>query len=139
MSNISLIAPCGIYCGSCRHFLAKSEGKLEHESLKHGCDGCRVRNKNCAFIKKNCPALRKQEIEFCFECNKFPCANLKALNNRHKSRYNVNLVENLKKIRNIGADLWLEEQTAKFTCPECKGRISVHDSKCYSCGHKIIL
>lgn len=137
MCNTNLIAPCGIYCGSCRHYLARTEGVLEQKGLKHGCEGCRIRNKNCAFIKRDCPALRKKEVDFCFECKDFPCANLKALDNRYTSRHKVSLIENLRRIEKIGADKWLEEQKVFFTCPKCCGKISVHDYECYNCGNKI--
>lgn len=134
--NINLVAPCGIYCGSCRHYLARSEGVLKQKGLKHGCEGCRIRDKNCSFIKKDCPSLRKKEISFCFECNNFPCKNLVKLDKRYTTRYNVSPIGNLKRIKKVGVDKWLKEQKEKFKCPKCSGKMSVHDEECFNCGYK---
>lgn len=135
--DINIVAPCGLYCGSCRHYLAKSEGVLKQKGLKRGCEGCRIRNKNCSFIKKDCPSLRKKEIDFCFECNKFPCKNLEKLDKRYTIRYNISLIGNLKRIKKIGLSKWLKEQENKFKCPKCGGKISVHDNECFNCGYKL--
>ncbi len=133
--NIDLIGPCGFYCKSCRHYLARSEGMLQQKGLKQGCEGCRVRDKNCAFIKRDCPSLRKKDIDFCFECKDFPCENLEKLDNRYRTRHHVSLIGNLKRIKKVGVDQWLEEQQAKFKCPKCGGMMSIHDNECYTCGY----
>ncbi len=136
--DINLAAPCGIYCGMCRAFLVKKKDQLEQRGFKQGCDGCRVRFKKCAFIRRDCKPLLKKEIDFCHECDKFPCQNLKKLDEEYRERWSVNLVENLKRIKEIGADKWLVEQKELYTCPECGGEICLHDTECYDCGLKKI-
>ncbi|MHA1491695.1 MAG: DUF3795 domain-containing protein [Promethearchaeota archaeon] len=133
----NLAAPCGIYCGMCRAFLVKKKNQLEKRGFKQGCDGCRIRHKKCAFIRRDCPALWKKEIDFCYECERFPCQNLKKIDKTYRERYSVNLIENLKRIKEIGAEEWLKEQEKLYTCPECGGEICVHDAECYDCGYKI--
>lgn len=133
--NINLLAPCGLYCGSCRQYLARSEGILEQKGLKHGCEGCRIRDKNCTFVKKDCPPLRKKEIDFCYECSNFPCDNLIKLSEIYVTRYNVSLIENLKRLKKVGIDKWLEEQIEYFKCPKCGGKMCIHDSECFNCGY----
>ncbi len=137
MVDNNLVAPCGIYCGACRQYLLWKKDLLEERGYKIGCKGCRIRNKNCAFIRRDCSALRKKEIEFCYECNKFPCQNLKKIDSHYQERYNVNMINNLKRIEEIGAENWLKEQVDLYTCPECQGEICVHDAECYDCGKKI--
>lgn len=132
-----LAAPCGLYCGSCRQYLAKSEGLLKQIGLKQGCDGCRIRNKNCAFIRKGCSALRKQELDFCFECKEFPCDDLTKLDEIYQTRFHTSLIENLKRIEEIGVDKWVKEQTKLFTCHSCGEKTSIHEKKCYFCNEKI--
>ena len=63
----NLAAPCGMYCGTCRSYLLLKKDLFKEKGYKHGCKGCRTQDKNCAFIKRDCQALRKNEIEFCFE------------------------------------------------------------------------
>ena len=128
-----LAAPCGLFCESCKHYLAKAENVLDKAGLKQGCDGCRIRNKKCAFLRKPCPALLKKEIDFCFECESFPCDNLKRLNEIYEKNYTTSLVQNLQRIQSVGLDQWTLEQRELYRCPECGGRISVHDKRCYHC------
>ena len=64
-----LIAPCGMNCGICIGFFGYTVNGRKRKKI---CEGCRVRNKNCAFIKKQCKKLLKKEIEYCFECKDFP-------------------------------------------------------------------
>lgn len=133
----NLAAPCGIYCGACRQYLVLKKNLLEEKGYKMGCKGCRIRNKNCTFIRRDCPALRKKELEFCFECNKFPCQKLQKMDKLYQERYNVHMINNLKRIEEVGTNLWLQEQERFYTCPECKGEICIHDEECYDCGLKI--
>jgi len=135
--NINLAAPCGIYCGACRQYLLKKKDLLEERGYKQGCDGCRIRNKNCAFIRRDCSAIRKKEFNFCYECNDFPCDNLEMIDLKYQETYSVNMVGNLKRIKEIGAVKWLKEQEKLYTCPQCEGEICIHDSECYDCGNKI--
>jgi len=135
--EINLASPCGFYCGTCRHYLARAKGLLKEKNLKHGCKGCRIQDKNCAFIKKDCALIRKNEINFCFECNNFPCANLMKLDQRHSRDDNLSMIDNLRRIKKIGVYKWLKEQEGKWACPKCGGNVCVMDSECYDCGYKI--
>ena len=137
ISELNLAGPCGFYCGTCRHYLARAKGLLKEKNLKHGCRGCRLQDKNCAFIKKGCALIRKKEIEFCFECKDFPCANLKKLDQRHLRDDNIHMIDNLHRIKKIGAKQWLKEQEDKWSCQKCGGNICVMDRECYDCWSKI--
>ncbi len=135
--DINIAAPCGIYCGACRQYLLKKKDLLEERGYKQGCDGCRIRNKNCAFIRRDCSALRKKEFDFCYECKDFPCDNLEKIDLTYQERYSVNMVGNLKRIKEIGTEKWLREQEKLYTCLKCGGEICIHDAECYDCGNKI--
>jgi predicted RNA-binding Zn-ribbon protein involved in translation (DUF1610 family) len=135
MIDNNLAAPCGIYCGACRQYLVLKKNQLEQRGFKRGCEGCRIRNKNCVFIRKDCSALKKNQIEYCNECNNFPCQNLQKMDNLYQKRYAVNMIGNLKRIKDIGVEKWLQEQKVLYTCPECGGEICVHDAECYDCGY----
>jgi len=136
MVDNNLVAPCGIYCGACRQYLLWKKDLLEERGYKMGCKGCRIRNKNCAFIRRDCPALKKKELDYCYECEQFPCQKLQKIDSQYQERYSVNLVENLKRIEETGVEQWLQEQKRLYTCPECGGEICVHDAECYDCGLK---
>jgi hypothetical protein len=138
MINNNLAAPCGIYCGACRQYLVLKKNQLEQRGFKRGCEGCRIRNKNCVFIRRDCPALKKNQIKYCYECNSFPCQNLQKMDDLYKNRYFVNMIGNLRRIKEIGAEEWLQEQKVLYTCPKCGGEICVHDAECYDCGYNFI-
>lgn len=133
----NLAAPCGMYCGACRSYLLLKKDLLKERGRKSGCKGCRIRNKNCSFIKRDCLMLRKKKIEFCFECDKFPCQNLKNIDSRYQEKYFLSFIGNLKRIKIIGAEKWLQEQEKLYTCPKCNGEICIHDAECFDCGNKL--
>lgn len=129
-----LIAPCGMNCGICKGYLAYSRGIPRERGKVSHCSGCLPRNKNC-FIKRGCKKLAKNEIKFCFECEDVPCENLDRVDRRYRKRYDMSMVENLKELKEKGMKKFLKNQEEKYECPECGDVISVHDRKCYSCGH----
>ena len=133
MEEINLAGPCGFYCGTCRHYLTRSKNQLKEYGLKDGCQGCRIHDKKCASIKKHCELIGKNKIDFCFECDDFPCEHLEKLNSRHIRDDNINMIENLLRIKEIGAKQWLSEQEEKWSCQSCGGNVCVMDKKCYDC------
>ncbi len=139
MVDNSLIAPCGLYCGTCRQYLVLKKNLFEEKGLKMGCKGCRIRNKNCAFIKRDCPPIRKNEYEYCFECEEFPCHNLERLDTLYQNKYSISLTDNLRRLKEVGVEKWLIEQKSFYTCSQCQGEICVHDAECFDCGSKMKL
>lgn len=129
-----MIAPCGINCGVCKAYLAYSRGVPYKKGEVYHCTGCRVRDKNCAFIKRDCEKTRKKQLLFCYQCVDMPCENLAKLDQYYNARYGVSLVENLKIIKEKGIDEFLKRQKEKYRCPNCGGIISMHDGRCYNCG-----
>lgn len=81
--------------------------------------------------------MKRGDFEFCYECDNFPCQGLEELDEIYQERYNVNMVNNLKRIERIGVEKWLQEQKKLYTCPQCEGEICVHDKECFDCGLKI--
>ena len=125
-----LIAPCGMNCRICLgYFGYTTSGKKR----KMRCVGCKPRHKSCAFLKKYCKKLSKEEIEYCFECSDFPCVHLDKIDKGYRERYNMSMIENLKYIRDKGMDDFLIQQEKKYRCSECGGVICVHNGICYSC------
>ena len=122
-----LIAPCGMNCAICRSYLLAK------------CTGCRIRNKKCAFIKKRCEdnlKLLKGEVDYCFECQCFPCEALRKLDYNYHERYGMSMIDNLRLIKEKGIHQFILTQNRRYSCPECGHMISVHDQKCLYCGRK---
>jgi hypothetical protein len=104
------------------------------------CPGCRGSDKGKPLTRrrcriKTCENLQKVDVEFCFKCEKFPCTDLKHLDDRYRKRYDMSNIENLTYLRDKGMKEFLSAQKKKYNCPECGGTISVHNRKCYECGY----
>ena len=128
-----LIAPCGMDCGLCSGYLAYINGLPKKRGAITHCAGCRPRNKQCAFVKRDCSLLKNNEITFCYECDNYPCERLKRLNKGYITRYGMGFIENLNSIRDDGIEKFLEDQKRKYACPKCGNEICVHNKKCYKC------
>lgn len=116
----NLIAPCGMNCGLCLHYL-RAENK---------CTGCFTGRKvNNRPIKCNRRECKKREGNFCFECNSFPCESIKTLDKRYRQRYGMSQIENLEFIKNHGSEAFVKQQEEKY----CKDgeTFCVHDKKYY--------
>ncbi|MFX1571814.1 MAG: hypothetical protein ACFFB0_03620 [Promethearchaeota archaeon] len=62
---------------------------------------------------------------------------MKRIEKMSTSKYNVSAIGNLKRIKEIGVEKWLQEQKELYICPDCGGEICVHDAECYDCGYNI--
>ncbi|MFZ2456056.1 MAG: DUF3795 domain-containing protein [Candidatus Altiarchaeia archaeon] len=129
--NSSFIAPCGMNCGICTAFLRE----------KNKCPGCRLFSAkepvSIARCKiRNCVVIQKGIAKFCFECEKYPCKNLKHLDKRYRTRYNMSEIENLEYIKKNGIRKFIKNEKIRWSCSRCGGTICVHKGYCYSCGEK---
>ena len=121
-----MIAPCGVNCLACSAHLNKTQP----------CPGCRapidkITRKSCRnCVKKHC-AFEKG-LQWCFECNLFPCARIKSLDQRYRQNYDVNLMQNGLDAK-CDIDAFLRTQKERFTCKSCGGVIDQHHKKCSEC------
>jgi hypothetical protein len=84
--RLTLVAPCGIDCGTCELNICKDNLQLIDIFVSKGipkekipCAGCRNIEGNCPVIKGKCETYKcviEKKIEFCFECDDFPCVKL---------------------------------------------------------------
>ena len=125
-----LIAPCGMNCAICLSYFGYLMNGKKREMK---CTGCNLSGKSCAHLKKYCKKLTKKEIEYCYQCNDFPCNQLQYLDKRYRERFNMSMIDNLVYIRENGMKKFLQQQEEKYKCSKCGGVICVHNGKCYSC------
>jgi len=129
-----LVAPCGMNCALCGNYLSMKNDLRKIGIQKAYCAGCRPRGKNCAFMKKNCELIGEGKIQYCFECETFPCRRLKALDKRYRERYHMSMIDNLAIIKEQGMLNFLKKEEKKWQCPECGGTICCHNGICFGCG-----
>ena len=131
MIDTKMIATCGMNCAVCI-------GHLRERNKCAGCNGDdNHKLKHCVICRiKNCEMLIDAPSHFCFECEKFPCARLKQLDKRYRTKYGMSMIENLENIKNFGLKKFITEERIRWTCSECGGIICVHRGYCYQCGEK---
>ena len=125
-----LIAPCGMNCGLCMGYLRE----------KDTCAGCKAGDAGkaksvLACTIRKCEALRASKSGFCFECDTFPCARLRRLNNRYRTKYRMSMLENLEVIRDSGVEAFVESERERWACPKCGGMQCVPTDVCVYCGY----
>lgn len=143
--NKSLVSVCGLYCGACGICLATHENDndkilqyavvLNQSFDETFCYGCRAGRKSahCSKICKFIDCTLKKGIEFCGECEKFPCLDL--CNFQSKMPHRVEILESQIRIKEIGWEKWLIEMRDKYACPKCNSANTAYDIHCRECGY----
>ena len=122
MTLQQLVAPCGMNCVLCQAYQGKG---LACRGCGHG--GERKACQNCS--------IRKYENKktFCFECAKYPCNRLKALDKRYRTKYHMSMLENLAFIQKNGLDEFIRQQNERYRCSRCGKLRTVHQDYCLYC------
>jgi hypothetical protein len=137
-----LAAVCGLYCEACTLFIATTENparlkrlaarfQLSEEAIK--CYGCRSAKRG--FYCEKCKMFAcaaERGIDFCVECEAYPCDDLKQFQSEMPHR--IELWDDLERIKTVGYKQWLKEIRENYACPRCKTINSAYDLKCRKCG-----
>jgi hypothetical protein len=120
----ALIAPCGLYCGSCPLYVAaKDESVRQRVASRQGvsadklvlCAGCRPLKGAIPAIRETtvCDtyacAVNDKKVEFCYECDDFPCLKLAPCTNRSQELPHNTKVYNLLQLKKLGVKAWLKK------------------------------
>lgn len=129
--ELAMFAPCGMNCMVC----------YKHCYHKKPCEGCLKSDKgkpeHCRKCKiKDC--IKEKNLFYCYECNSYPCKQIKALEKSYNTRYHKSLMENSKAVQEQGLPAFMEQQCEIYTCPGCGGVISIHDAECSECQLKML-
>jgi hypothetical protein len=86
---------------------------------------------------RNCELIAEGKIKYCSDsCHRYPCARLKQLDKRYRTKYGMSMIENLEMIKDFGIRRFIRKEKEKWICPDCGGLICVHRPICLSCGYK---
>lgn len=114
------IAPCGMNCGICLHYLRDN----------NKCPGCASGRKvNQVCIKCGIKQCKERKGEYCFDCDKFPCARLQRMDKRYREKYGMSEIKNLEYIRDNGIESFIKQERQKWQ--SAQGTFCVHDQNCY--------
>jgi hypothetical protein len=128
-----LMAPCGMDCGLC----------IGHLRDRKTCPGCNdpddaSKAHHCAAcVIKRCEHLPRGPEAFCVDCAKYPCARLRQLDKRYRSKYRMSMLENLNELRRVGVTAFADLERTRWACPHCGALVSVHRTACLACGKSV--
>ena len=116
-----LSAPCGLDCFNCELYekniteemRMKFAKKSKQDPKDVACRGCRIEN-GCKYLGRSCETLqcvKDKELEFCFECEQFPCIMLQPVKDG-ADRYPHNFkLFNLCRMQAVGVEKWADEES----------------------------
>jgi hypothetical protein len=156
-----LLAPCGLYCGVCAIYIAHRDSNQKFKealanlykggvpgkgTLPHAADlsADDIRCKGCLSDEqfmhcRQCEiraCTEKKGYEGCHQCNDFPCGHI------HNFPMTVGKKVILRAIpywREVGTEKWIEDEEARYVCPECGKKVFRGAVKCNQCKAKLDL
>ena len=121
-----MTSPCGLPCFHCPAYHAKENPELREKvavvlgvSLdKATCEGCRALKGKIAFLrpKETCKIFlctTEKNIEFCNECDDFPCERLHPYADQAHFPHNTKMYQ-LCMMKKLGLERWATEEAAKI-------------------------
>jgi predicted RNA-binding Zn-ribbon protein involved in translation (DUF1610 family) len=137
-------AVCGLCCDVCSILIASHEdpqrlallaGRMGWKVDEAYCDGCR--SDRLTPYCRDCDlraCAQQRGHTFCSECADYPCPELEGF--QREKPHRAELYQNLERIAEVGAESWLSETRARYSCPMCGTLNSTYDLKCRNCGHE---
>ncbi len=131
---------CGLYCGACPVSLANQAGDLAPLAAAWGrsvaelqCGGCKSGERavfcaDCEFV--TCAEARG--VEFCFECDDYPCPRLVAFSRDEHPHHHI-VLHNLEALAAQGLEAWLAAQAERWRCPACGQAFGWYSNVCEGC------
>ena len=121
MNIEELVAPCGLYCGTCPIYKASSDRALAEKIAQRrgispeqvNCHGCQIEKGVIKMLGESvcrtydC-ATNKKAVEFCYQCEEFPCLKLAPCADRAQEIPHNMKIYNLVSIQKMGLGKWLE-------------------------------
>ena len=130
MDYRNLTAPCGKDCFNCPLCIGEENREnrkafLQRNNIpdeKYRCKGCRDNNGFCPGLEilgidghcKMYQCIRSKNVEFCFECDEFPCPRLQPLADRAERVPHAHKIYNLCMIQKMGVDEWVTEHSKQI-------------------------
>ncbi len=118
-NRYQLVSPCGVNCGDCPAYLAKSDPLMLKKMLSLGfsgetlpCPGCRSVKGKCLVIGGDCETYKcfeKRRINYCYECDAFPCDKFNPAVDKASLEVQNLKVFNLCFIQKHGTAKWLQK------------------------------
>jgi len=153
--NPDFISPCGLYCGVCAVYMAHRDNNMKLQEgllrLYKGetpgkgtlpnseslclddirCRGC-LSDERFLHCRQCDIRTCTQERGFtgCHECNEFPCD---FIENFPMAVGKKVILRSVPYRREHGTEKWIQDEEARYACPECGNRVFRGAMKCNKC------
>lgn len=135
-------AICGLFCESCRYYIATQENEGLEELAKSAgqpveqirCNGCR--SDTVTYYCRTCDmklCAMEKGIDFCSECGEYPCDMLKEFQAAKPHR--IELFPSLDYAKENGYPAWREKMIANYSCEKCGTINSIYQFDCRKCNN----
>ena len=141
-----LLAPCGLYCGVCRVYIAHRDNDIEFKQeilpiyKAYGaknvediaCEGCLSDGivfpycKTCSI--KDC--IKDKGIEGCRQCDGFPCD---IIDNWPSPAGKKVMLRVIPVWRELGTEKCVESEEKRYKCPQCGNQLFRGANQCINC------
>jgi hypothetical protein len=121
-----LTSPCGLPCFHCTAYLARTIPEIRKKTAKAlgipeekaVCEGCRPQEGRIKLLKpgqqcKIYECVEEKGIEFCNECEDFPCERFQPYADKSHFPHNTQMYQ-LCMMKKLGFEKWAEEEAAKI-------------------------
>ena len=134
-----LAAVCGLYCGACVIYRAchdNNQKRIEGFQNNLYCDGCLSGGRLTEYCQqcaiRLCPS-DKQGVTRCSDCPDFPCSLITDFN-YDGIRHHAEVLDNVRRMCEIGVTDWLMEQDKQWRCAQCGAPVEWYARPCFQCG-----
>ena len=117
---------CGLFCGTCPLFSEECDGCLSGRVAEQ-CVDCRHGFRTCA---------NEKGVTRCYECGDFPCGRLEEFKYAHVENgivHHENVIDDLRKMKEIGVQAWVDGQAEANTCAICGKLVIWHEADTHTC------
>ena len=125
----NLAAVCGLFCPSCSAYIGAHEDPARLEGMakrlgqpvdKLQCNGCRSEKRSfyCESLCKMYKCAADKGIDFCGQCEEYPCSDLKAFQANVPHR--LELWKSQERIKEAGYEKWYEEMARALFLPSLR-------------------
>lgn len=159
--NPDFISPCGLYCGVCAIYMAHRDNNQKFKerlvSLYQGnisgkgtlpnsetlstddirCQGCLSEDRfmHCQQCEiREC--TQKKGYVGCHQCDDFPCGHIENFSMAVGKKVILRAVPYRRK---VGTEKWIQDEEARYYCPECGHKVFRGAGKCNQCKARLDL
>ena len=153
--NPDFASPCGLYCGVCAVYIAHRDqndklkkgllnlykGKTTGKGTLPNSENLSIEDIKCIGCLSDDPFLHCQQCEIrrctrekgytgCHECDEFPCGHIDEFPMTVGKKVIMRAVPYR---REVGTEKWIEDEEARYFCPECGNKVFRGVMKCNRC------